>query len=162
MEGDKYQALASNSVSQERRKFELLVMEASLNPGRHQDFVVELLPLLSEDPHFLGCKYFGRENLFKGKERKLSFYCMALPDLFAFNVHKNLEAGILTISVFIKCRLNSEGTYLKSHNFIRAWLRVAECLDSHLALAQYNLSGWMLTLTKQRDTVAEWRKSINL
>ena len=59
MEGDKYQALASNSVSQERRKFELLVMEASSNPGRHQDFVVELLPLLSEDPHFLGCKYFG-------------------------------------------------------------------------------------------------------
>lgn len=29
MEGDKYQALASNSVSQERRKLELLVMEAS-------------------------------------------------------------------------------------------------------------------------------------
>lgn len=27
MEGDKYQAFASNSVSQERRKFELLVME---------------------------------------------------------------------------------------------------------------------------------------
>ena len=79
---------------------------------------------------------------------------MALPDLFAFNVHKNLEAGILTISVFIKSRLNSEGPYLKSHNFIRAWLRVAECLDSHLALGQYNLSGWMLTLTKQRDTVA--------
>ena len=139
MEGDKYQALASNSVSQEKRKFELLVMEASSNPGRHQDFVVELLPLLSEDPHFLGCKYFGRENPFKGKERKPSFYCMALPDLFAFNVHKNLEAGIL-----------------------RAWLRVAECLDSHLALGQYNLSGWMLTLTKQRDTVAEWKKSINL
>ena len=58
--------------------------------------------------------------------------------------------------------LNSEGTYLKSHNFIRAWLRAAECLDSHLALAQYNLSGWMLTFTKQRDTVAEWRKSTNL
>ena len=67
MEGDKYQALASNSVSQERRKFELLVMEASSNPGRHQDFVVELLPLLSEDPHFLGCKYFGRENCKTGE-----------------------------------------------------------------------------------------------
>lgn len=35
MEGDKYQALASNSVSQEKRKFVLLVLEASSNPGQH-------------------------------------------------------------------------------------------------------------------------------
>ena len=148
MEGDKYQALASNSVSQERRKFEMLVMEASSNPGWHQDFVVALLPLLSETLHFLGCKYFGRENPFKGKERKLSFYWMALPDLFAFSVHKNLEAGIITISVFIRNSLNTEGTQLISHNFIRAWLRVAEHLDSRLALVQYNFSGWRLTLSK--------------
>lgn len=78
MEGDKHQALASNSVSQERRTFELFVMEASpqIQAGT-KIFVVELLPFffffLSENLHILGCKYFGRENPFKGKERKLSF-----------------------------------------------------------------------------------------
>lgn len=76
MEGDKHQALASNSVSQERRTFELFVMEDSpqIQAGT-KIFVVELLPFffLSENLHILGCKYFGRENPFKGKERKLSF-----------------------------------------------------------------------------------------
>ena len=45
MEGDKHQALASNSVSQERRTFELFVMEASpqIQAGT-KIFVVELLP----------------------------------------------------------------------------------------------------------------------
>lgn len=74
MEGDKYRALASNSVSQERGKLEPLALEPSTDVGRHQVFVVELLPFLSENLHVLGCKYFGRENPFKGKERKLLFF----------------------------------------------------------------------------------------
>lgn len=92
MEGDKYQALASNSVSQERRKFEMLVMEASSNPGWHQDFVDEILPLLSETLHFLACKYFGRENPFKGNHHFIEWLCQTYLHLVLI---KTLSQGLL-------------------------------------------------------------------
>lgn len=36
--------------------------------------MVELFFFLLEIFYFLGCKYFGRENFFEGKERKLLFF----------------------------------------------------------------------------------------
>jgi hypothetical protein len=72
-----------------------------------------------------------------------------LPDLFAFNVHRNLEAGIITISVFTRNRLYAEVAYLTSYNFtslaLSLWMSV-----STFGTPAVDLPGYGLLFLKER------------